>query len=142
MEEKTVKKYVKDMDGLLEKVKELGDEFTLLRIFPNEKMVIFLFGCLFRYFKFKGAIELGHEEKGDLDSYIYHEDNLQEPLITEFGAFSSNFKKHGHNEKRCNLIVCWKHDWGDCPSTIDVLELKHFGEKAKNADASEHHRAP
>jgi len=35
----------------------------------------------------------------DFDGYVYHEDNPYEPLITEFEAFSSNFKSHGHDEK-------------------------------------------
>ena len=128
MKGEVTKKYVKDLEGLLKEVDEVGDVFRALRVFPNEKMVIFLFGCLYRYFKFVGAMELGHEEKGDLDGWVYHESNPQEPLIAELEAFSSNFKRHGHDEKRCNLIICWEHDWKECPDNIDVLELKHFWE--------------
>ncbi|HET6935499.1 MAG TPA: hypothetical protein VFI72_11725 [Candidatus Angelobacter sp.] len=35
---------------------------------------------------------------------------------------SSNFFKQGHNAKGCDLIVCWEHNWRECP--IAVLELK------------------
>ena len=58
MKGEVTKKYVKDLEGLLKEVDEVGDVFRALRVFPNEKMVIFLFGCLYRYFKFVGAMEL------------------------------------------------------------------------------------
>lgn len=40
----------------------------------------------------------------------------------KFEFKSSNFREHGHNPQECGLIVCWEHDWPDCP--IEVLELK------------------
>lgn len=40
----------------------------------------------------------------------------------EFEFRSSNFLGHGHDPQKCNLIVCWVHDWLECP--IEVLELK------------------
>jgi len=50
-----------------------------------------------------------------------------EKRYIEFEYKSSNFKSHGHLEKmkqgtRCDMIVCWEHDWPDCP--IEVIELK------------------
>jgi len=38
----------------------------------------------------------------------------------EFNSFA--FKAHGHSPDDCDLIVCWEHDWKDCP--IEVVELK------------------
>jgi len=49
----------------------------------------------------------------------------------EFEAVSSNFENHKHPVEKCNLIICWKHDWENCPDNIDVLELKHFWKKAE-----------
>ena len=45
-----------------------------------------------------------------------------ERVSIEFEFLSSNFKQHGHNKDDCDLIVCWEHDWQDCP--IEVIELK------------------
>ncbi|MEP7293164.1 MAG: hypothetical protein ABI835_15380 [Chloroflexota bacterium] len=39
----------------------------------------------------------------------------------EFEFKSKNFLEHGHNPEECDLIVCWTHDWDDCP--LEVLEL-------------------
>ena len=40
----------------------------------------------------------------------------------EFEYRSKNFREHGHDPEACDLIVCWIHDWAECP--LEVLELK------------------
>lgn len=45
-----------------------------------------------------------------------------ESISIEFEFKSSQFKIHKHNPKQCDIIVCWEHDWEDCP--IEVIELK------------------
>jgi hypothetical protein len=40
----------------------------------------------------------------------------------EFEYKSSHFKTHKHDPDKCDIIVCWIHDWTDCP--IEVIELK------------------
>jgi hypothetical protein len=45
-----------------------------------------------------------------------------ERVAIEFEYKSSNFKLHGHDPDLCDVIVCWDHDWKDCP--IEVIELK------------------
>ena len=42
--------------------------------------------------------------------------------LIEFELRSSDFKAHKHPVDGCDLIVCWEHDWKDCP--LEVLELK------------------
>ena len=47
----------------------------------------------------------------------------------EFEYKSSHFKRHGHLKRmnegiKCDMIVCWEHDWVECPEGIEVLELK------------------
>jgi len=42
--------------------------------------------------------------------------------LIEFELRSSDFKTHKHPVDGCDLIVCWEHDWKDCP--LEVLELK------------------
>ena len=36
----------------------------------------------------------------------------------EFEHLSSNFNNHGNDAKGCDLAVCWKHDWKECPHMI------------------------
>ena len=33
-----------------------------------------------------------------------------------------NFLKHLHRVEDCDVIVCWIHNWPDCP--LDVVELR------------------
>ena len=40
----------------------------------------------------------------------------------EFEFRSRSFRKHRHDPAQCDLIVCWEHDWPQCP--VEVLELK------------------
>ncbi len=44
-------------------------------------------------------------------------------LRIEFEYESKNFKLHGHDPKGCDVIVCWKHNWKDCPDNIEIIEL-------------------
>ena len=44
---------------------------------------------------------------------------------------SRNFLKHGHDAKKCDVIICWIHNWPECPEWIEVVELR--GEIAKIA---------
>ncbi|MEM2988122.1 MAG: hypothetical protein QXK26_03675, partial [Candidatus Bathyarchaeia archaeon] len=52
----------------------------------------------------------------------------------EFEYLSSDFKRHGHPVEGCDLIVCWKHDWPECP--LEVIELS---EVIKNLGARFEH---
>jgi len=52
-----------------------------------------------------------------------------EDIWIEFEFKSSQFKVHGHDPKECDAIVCWEHDWKDCP--IEVIELKSKIEELK-----------
>ena len=45
-----------------------------------------------------------------------------EKCLIEYEFSSSDFKRHKHLVSGCDLIVCWKHNWLDCP--IEVLELE------------------
>jgi len=43
-------------------------------------------------------------------------------VLAEIEFMASNFRKHGHDEDGCDLVICWENDWPDCP--LPVLELK------------------
>jgi hypothetical protein len=85
----------------------------------DEQGVVFLFGAV--------AAELGFMVEAVRQRFpdcrakrnirgVYHD------VTIEFEFSSSDFLKHGHPMDGCDLVVCWHHDWLDCP--IDVLELK------------------
>src|SRR5579859_4142068 len=44
-------------------------------------------------------------------------------LRIEFEYESKNFRLHGHDPKGCDVIVCWRHNWKECPAEIEVVEL-------------------
>jgi len=44
----------------------------------------------------------------------------------EFEFESRNFLHHGHKADECDMIVCWKHNWPDCPKNLEVVELCTF----------------
>ncbi|NLH43176.1 MAG: hypothetical protein GX448_15155 [Planctomycetes bacterium] len=45
-----------------------------------------------------------------------------ERLRVEFEYRSSDFKQHGGDAEKCDLIICWEHDWAGCP--VQVIELR------------------
>jgi Homing endonuclease associated repeat len=86
----------------------------------NELGVVFLFGWM--------APQLGYvvhrlqPEFPDCEAMrLVGEDKCQLVRI-EFEFESRNFLKHMHDVKGCDLIICWRHNWPECP--IEVLELK------------------
>lgn len=123
MNNELIKKYVKDMDGLLREINE-SDIIFAEQLNWGHNMLIFLFGRLFRYLNIN-FILIQHEIKGDLDAFALVDG---QQVIIEFEVTSRMFD---HDPEKCDLIVCWEHNWKKCPSNIDVLELKYFWEKAK-----------
>lgn len=41
----------------------------------------------------------------------------------EFEFKSSGYKSHVKSKRKCHYVVCWEHDWKDCP--VDVIELRN-----------------
>ena len=41
----------------------------------------------------------------------------------EFEFESKNFHELGHSLNGCDVIVCWRHNWDECPENIEVVEL-------------------
>jgi hypothetical protein len=42
----------------------------------------------------------------------------------EFEYASRNFYDHKHSPTGCDLIVCWVHNWPECPENLEVIELR------------------
>jgi hypothetical protein len=97
--------------------------FRGLRFAPvNEQGVVYLFGMISHELGF--LIESIRTEYPDCEGKrCFDKDKNQwEHVKIEFEYKSSHFKEHGHDEDDCDIIVCWIHDWDNCP--IEVLELR------------------
>jgi hypothetical protein len=88
----------------------------------NEQGVVFLFGMICRDLGFiVEAVRTGYpdcEAKRRIDK----KRDSWERVRIEFEYRSSSFKDHGHNPRICDVIICWEHDWLECP--LEVLELR------------------
>ena len=47
----------------------------------------------------------------------------------ELEYLSKNFAAHGHNPDDCDVIVCWIHNWPECPENLEVIELSKVVKK-------------
>lgn len=59
-------------------------------------------------------------------------ENRLQRLKIEIEYQSRNFLKHMHDLKGCDMIVCWEHNWPECP--LEVLELRKFVEIADHRE--------
>jgi hypothetical protein len=88
----------------------------------NEQGVVFLFGMVCCELGFVvEAIRTGFpdcEAKRRVDKAR----DKWERVKIEFEYRSKTGKEHGHNPKDCDVMVCWEHDWPECP--IEVVELR------------------
>ncbi len=98
-------------------------DFRGLRHAPiNEQGVVFLFGIVSYELGF--IVEAVHasfpdcEAKRCIDSTNQHWQRVR----IEFEFRSRSFKEHGHDPDGCDLIVCWEHNWPECP--LEVVELR------------------
>lgn len=44
-------------------------------------------------------------------------------VLIEFEYESRNFDKHGHDATGCDVLVCWRHNWPECPAHLEVIDL-------------------
>jgi hypothetical protein len=88
----------------------------------NEQGVVFLFGIVAYELGFiVEAVHAGYpdcEAKRRLDA----DGERWLKVRIEFEFRSRNFVAHGHDPAACDVIVCWEHDWPDCP--LEVVELR------------------
>jgi len=97
-------------------------DFRGLRHEPvNEDGVVFLFGMVAR--------ELGYLVEAVQAGFPDCEAKRQialgkwQRVRIEFEFESRNFVEHGHPVDGCDIIVCWRHNWSDCPGSVEVVEL-------------------
>ena len=86
----------------------------------NENGVLCLFGAMAEKLGFKIAlIQVGFP---DCQAMRVVKGGRLIPVRIEFEYESKNFYAHMHDPKGCDLIVCWEHNWPECP--LEVIELK------------------
>jgi hypothetical protein len=97
----------------------------LIRPYPmihgpiNESGVLYLFGTVSERLGFVVTlIQTGFPDC--LAMRLVDVDRWQ-PVRIEFEYESRNFLRHLHDPSQCDIIVCWKHNWPDCP--LEVIEL-------------------
>jgi hypothetical protein len=87
----------------------------------NEQGVVYLFGVLHDAFDLKiESVQTGFPDciaRRDMGNGRWEE------LRIEFEFQSTSFVKHKHDPDGVGMIICWKHDWQQCPDHIEVLEL-------------------
>jgi hypothetical protein len=98
---------------------------TRLPTFPfepvNEMGVMLLFSMLAERLGF--VIESVQSSFPDCEAKIEVEPGRWQHFRIEFEYESRGFKLHGHDPSQCDLIVCWRHNWKNCPPNLQVLEL-------------------
>lgn len=87
----------------------------------NELGVLFLFGILAADLGFR--VERLQAAFPDCEAKREVAPGKWELVFIELELYSRNFKSHRHNPKGCHAIVCWKHNWPDCPEWLEVIEL-------------------
>lgn len=86
----------------------------------NEMGVVFLFGAMASRLGF--MVSWIGTQYPDGEAFREVEQGGWQRVRLEFEFHSRNFLTHFHDPAECDLIVCWEHNWAECP--LEVLELK------------------
>lgn len=96
----------------------------------NEMGVMALFCMLSRQLGF--VIESVQSAFPDCEAKMEVEPGRWQHFRIEFEYESRNFRDHRHDPEKCDLIVCWRHNWKDCPPNLQVLELSKVMGRIQN----------
>lgn len=86
----------------------------------NEAGVVLLFGSMARELGF--VVMRMQAAFPDCEALREVGPNRWQRVRIEFEYESRGFLLHMHPAAECDLIVCWSHNWPDCP--LEVLELR------------------
>lgn len=122
---------------MLKKRRVFGDkiDFASLSCAPvNELGVVYLFGVLHKSFDYRiESIQAGYP---DCIARRKIGRNRWEEVRIEFEFNSKSFVSHGHDPSSVDVIICWIHDWMNCPDDIEFIELKSVLDDIKIIDSS------
>jgi len=85
----------------------------------NELGVVFAFGLVARQLGF--SVLRFQSAFPDCEALREVVRGQLQRMKLEFEYESRNFLRHGHRIDGCDGIVCWKHNWKECP--LEVIEL-------------------
>lgn len=91
----------------------------------NEMGVVFLFGALAERLGYK--VTLLQTEFPDCEALLEIGPKRWQRIRIEFEYESRNFLRHAHKAEDCDMIICWAHNWPECP--LEVVELRDILEK-------------
>ena len=98
----------------------------------NELGVVYLFGVLHETFDFKiESIQSGYP---DCLARRKVGNNRWEEVRIEFEYDSRSFNAHGHDPSGVDVIICWTHNWKECPRSIEIIELSTLLGDAEQID--------
>jgi hypothetical protein len=103
----------------------------LIRPYPmihgpmNESGVLYLFGTVSERLGF--VVTLIQTGFPDCLALRLVDVDRWQPVRIEFEYESRNFLRHLHDPSQCDIIVCWKHNWPECP--LEVIELSKVVEQ-------------
>ena len=86
----------------------------------NEAGVLLLFGMLAERLGF--IVTQVQSAFPDCHALLKLDEDTCQLMRIEFEFESRNFLEHGHPVKGCDMIVCWIHNWKECP--LQVVELR------------------
>jgi hypothetical protein len=90
----------------------------------NEAGVVFVFGMLAE--KLRMEVERIQTAFPDCEAMREVATGKWQRVKIEFEYASRNFVDHKHPVDGCDIIVCWVHNWVDCPEEIEVIELRRL----------------
>jgi hypothetical protein len=97
-------------------------DFRGLRHEPvNEQGVVLLFGMVAKEIGY--TVEAVQSRFPDCEAKRQIAPQRWQRVHLEFEFESRNFRDHGHSLTGCDVVVCWRHNWPDCPPHIEILEL-------------------
>ena len=96
--------------------------FRGLRYEPvNEQGVVLLFGMLAKELGYMiEAVQTGFP---DCEAMRQVTPERWQRVRIEFEFESRNFRDHGHPASGCDVFICRRHNWEECPENIEVVEL-------------------
>jgi hypothetical protein len=107
--------------------------FHALRHEPvNEQGVVLLFGMLAKELGF--LVEAVQKGFPDCEAKRQIGPERWQRVSIEFEFESRNYRDHHHPLHGCDVIVCWHHNWDDCPKHIGVVELSSVVKSLANSE--------
>ena len=108
-------------------------DFRGLRHEPvNEDGVVFLFGMVARELGY--LVEVVQAGFPDCEAKRQVSLGRWQRVRIEFEFESRNFRDHGHPADGCDIIVCWRHNWPECPEHLEVVELSKVIQTLSTSD--------